>query len=107
MSSCLGVMVFFDCMCHRSIAVSPTASGLESDRLPTPEREHRQALEYEEDEAPLDTSEVVKEADVSFPNLPIPKSSDGNVSLFFSASDFLYRRSNSLSRIGLFACLIL
>jgi len=99
-------MVSLNCKSNRSIAVSPTASGLESDRLPTPEREHRQALEYEEDEVPLDTGEVVKEADVSFPNLPIPKSTDGNVSLF-SASDFLLRRSNPLSRIGLFACLIL
>ncbi|KAF5362420.1 hypothetical protein D9756_002435 [Leucocoprinus leucothites] len=62
----------------RSAAASPTASGPESDRLPTPERERRQALEYEEDEIPPDTGEVVKEADVSFPNLPIPKSSDGN-----------------------------
>jgi hypothetical protein len=47
--------------------------------LPSQERERRQALEYEEDEIPPDTGEVVKEADVSFPNLPLPKSSDGNV----------------------------
>ena len=58
---------------------SPTASGPDSERLPSPERERRQALEYEEEDAPPEISVEVKEAHVSFPNLPVPKSSDGNV----------------------------
>lgn len=63
---------------HRS--ASPTGSAPESERLASPEREHRQALEYEEDygAAPEVVGEV-KEAEVSFPNLPLPRSSDGNV----------------------------
>ena len=59
---------------------SPTASGPDSERVPSPERERRQALEYEEEDAPPEISVEVKEAHVTFPNLPVPKSSDGNVS---------------------------
>jgi len=59
---------------------SPTTSGPDSERLPSPERERRQALEYEEEDAPPEISVEVKEAHVAFPNLPVPKSSDGNVS---------------------------
>lgn len=60
-------------------SASPTGSAPESERLASPEREHRQALEYEEDygAAPEVVGEV-KEAEVSFPNLPLPRSSDGN-----------------------------
>lgn len=58
---------------------SPTASGPDSERLPSPERERRQALEYEEEDAPPEISVEVKEAHVTFPNLPVPKASDGNV----------------------------
>ncbi|KIM44531.1 hypothetical protein M413DRAFT_442496 [Hebeloma cylindrosporum] len=56
---------------------SPTASGPDSERLPSPERERRQALEYEEEEVPPELAIEVKEAEVTFPNLPVPKSSDG------------------------------
>lgn len=61
-------------------ATSPSASAPDSDGLPPPERERRQALEYEEEEIPPDFAIEVKEAEVSFPNLPVPRSSDGNVS---------------------------
>ncbi|TFK74927.1 hypothetical protein BDN72DRAFT_758543 [Pluteus cervinus] len=57
---------------------SPVASAPESDRLPSPERERRQALEYEEDDAPPEMAVETKEAEVSFPNIPVPRSSDGN-----------------------------
>ncbi|KAK0501261.1 Leo1-domain-containing protein [Armillaria luteobubalina] len=57
---------------------SPEASGQESERLPSPEREHRRALEYEEEDAPPEAVVELQEADVSFPNLPVPKSSDGD-----------------------------
>ena len=65
---------------------SPTASGPDSERLPSPERERRQALEYEEEDAPPEISVEVKEAHVAFPNLPVPKSSDGNVSSPFKSN---------------------
>ena len=63
---------------------SPTASGPDSERLPSPERERRQALEYEEEEVPPELAIEVKEAEVTFPNLPVPKSSDGDVSILHS-----------------------
>ncbi|KAG6910235.1 hypothetical protein DXG01_012370 [Tephrocybe rancida] len=58
-------------------AASPSPSGHDSERLPSPERERRQALEYEEEDMPPEIAVEVKEADVSFPNLPVPRGSDG------------------------------
>ena len=55
------------------------ASGPEWERLASPERERRQALEYEEEEVPPELAVEVKEAEVAFPNIPLPKSSDDNV----------------------------
>ncbi|KAG5647900.1 hypothetical protein DXG03_007824 [Asterophora parasitica] len=59
-------------------AASPSASAPDSERLPSPERERRQALEYEEEEIPPEIAVEVKEAEVSFANLPVPKGSDGS-----------------------------
>lgn len=61
-------------------SASPTASAAASqDGLASPEREHRQALEYGEDDLPAqDIPSEVREAEVSFPNLPVPRSSDGD-----------------------------
>jgi RNA polymerase-associated protein LEO1 len=76
----IGFFMLFILFFHISrTSASPTASGPDSERLPTPERERRQALEYEEEEVPPEISVEVKEAHVVFPNLPVPKSSDGNV----------------------------
>lgn len=58
---------------------SPSASANDSERLPSPERDRRRALEYEEEDLPPELAVEVKEAEVSFPNLPVPKSSDQNV----------------------------
>lgn len=66
-----------------AIRASPPTSGAESERLPSPDRVRRHALEYEEDDLPPEIAVEVKEAQVNFPNLPVPKSSDGNVSLHF------------------------
>ncbi|KAF8159623.1 Leo1-like protein-domain-containing protein [Crassisporium funariophilum] len=63
---------------HVGALASPTASGPDSERLPSPERERRQALEYEEEDAPPEIAVEVKEAEVAFPNLPVPRSSDGD-----------------------------
>ncbi|KAF8202193.1 Leo1-like protein-domain-containing protein [Pholiota molesta] len=62
----------------RPAPASPDGSGPDSERLPSPERERRQALEYEEEEVPPEMAIEVKEAEVKFPNLPVPKPSDGN-----------------------------
>ncbi|KJA28157.1 hypothetical protein HYPSUDRAFT_74565 [Hypholoma sublateritium FD-334 SS-4] len=62
----------------RPAPASPSGSGPDSERLPSPERERRQALEYEEDDAPPEIAIEVKEAEVKFPNLPVPKPSDGD-----------------------------
>ncbi|KAJ7113710.1 RNA polymerase II-associated protein [Mycena crocata] len=56
-------------------AASPAAS---SDNVPTPERERRRAQEYEEEEAPPEITVEVREALVEFPNIPVPKSSNGD-----------------------------
>ncbi|KAG6865709.1 hypothetical protein C0991_012525 [Blastosporella zonata] len=56
---------------------SPSPSAHDSERVPSPERERRQALEYEEEEIPPEIAIEVKEADVSIPNLPVPRGSDG------------------------------
>ncbi|KAJ6504881.1 RNA polymerase II-associated protein [Mycena vitilis] len=56
-------------------AASPAAS---SDNIPTPERERRRAQEYEEEDAPPEITVEVREALVEFPNIPIPKSSNGD-----------------------------
>jgi hypothetical protein len=66
----------------RPAPASPDGSGPDSERLPSPERERRQALEYEEEEVPPEMAIEVKEAEVKFPNLPVPKPSDGNVRVF-------------------------
>lgn len=59
-------------------AVTPAESGFESDDLSQTEKEHRQALEYLEPEEPGIVVEEVREADVRIPNIPVPKSSDGD-----------------------------
>jgi RNA polymerase-associated protein LEO1 len=71
---------------NRAAPASPTADGPELERAPSPDAERRQALEYEEEDIPPEIAVEVKEAHVKFPNLPVPKSSDGNVSLFSSIS---------------------
>ncbi|RDX48255.1 hypothetical protein OH76DRAFT_1484159 [Lentinus brumalis] len=51
----------------------------QDDRLSTPERRHREHLEYAEDDEPeQNIAEHKLEAEVAIPNIPVPKSSDGN-----------------------------
>lgn len=63
-------------------------SGHDSERLPSPERERRRALEYEEEEIPAEMAVEVKEAQVAFPNIPLPRSSDGEASVYQNLSPF-------------------
>ncbi|KIY52934.1 hypothetical protein FISHEDRAFT_34375 [Fistulina hepatica ATCC 64428] len=56
----------------------PASPSQGSERLPSEERERRQAQEYpEEEEETAEVTTTVKEADVTFPNIPAPRSSDG------------------------------
>ncbi|KAF8269833.1 Leo1-like protein-domain-containing protein, partial [Lactarius quietus] len=56
---------------------SPVSPPTPDDGLSSPDRKRRQALEYEEDEEPNPIIEHRLEASVSIPNIPLPKSSDG------------------------------
>ncbi|KAJ7743097.1 RNA polymerase II-associated protein [Mycena metata] len=56
----------------------PASPAASSDNVPTPERERRRAQEYEEEEAPPEITVEVREALVEFPNIPVPKSSNGD-----------------------------
>ncbi|KAH9004704.1 Leo1-like protein-domain-containing protein [Lactarius hatsudake] len=56
---------------------SPVSPPPPDDGLSSPDRKRRQALEYEEDEEPNPIIEHRLEASVSIPNIPLPKSSDG------------------------------
>ncbi|KAH9888930.1 Leo1-like protein-domain-containing protein [Cubamyces lactineus] len=48
------------------------------DGLSSPERRHREQLEYAEEEEPEQVMEQRLEADVAIPNIPVPRSSDGS-----------------------------
>lgn len=52
------------------------------DGISSPERKRREALEYEEDDEPDPiVEEEVLEASAQIPNIPVPRSTDGNVSV--------------------------
>ncbi|KDQ19190.1 hypothetical protein BOTBODRAFT_154157 [Botryobasidium botryosum FD-172 SS1] len=65
---------------HEPTGSSPTPSlpASEVDGISSPERRRRKALEYEEEEEPPEAQEQVIEATVPIPNLPVPKTADGN-----------------------------
>jgi RNA polymerase-associated protein LEO1 len=56
---------------------SPFSAPPPDDGLSSPDRKRREALEYEEDDEPNPLIEHRLEASVSIPNIPLPKSSDG------------------------------
>ncbi|KAI0320889.1 Leo1-like protein-domain-containing protein [Amylostereum chailletii] len=58
-----------------SVSLTPPPADL--DGLSPADRERRQALEYEEDDEPNPVIEERLEAAVAIPNVPVPKSSDG------------------------------
>jgi hypothetical protein len=59
---------------------SVATSGHTSDRATTPDKVQVNPLEYAEDEEPPEGVVEVVEADVEFPNIPVPKSSNEEVS---------------------------
>ncbi|KAJ3893333.1 Leo1-like protein-domain-containing protein [Lentinula edodes] len=60
--------------CSRHTSPGDTTDG--SEGLGSAEAEQRRALEYEEDEVPPEIAIEEREANVAFPNLPVPSNSD-------------------------------
>ncbi|KAI0666753.1 Leo1-like protein-domain-containing protein [Trametes maxima] len=50
----------------------------QDDGLSSPERRHREQMEYPEEDEPEPVVEQRLEADVAIPNIPVPRSSDGS-----------------------------
>ncbi|KAG9312926.1 Leo1-like protein-domain-containing protein [Chiua virens] len=61
-----------------SLAATPVESGYDSDELSQREKDHRNALEYHENEEPPAVVRQLQEANVSIPNIPMPRTSDGD-----------------------------
>ncbi|KAI0077714.1 Leo1-domain-containing protein [Panus rudis PR-1116 ss-1] len=62
---------------HES-ARTPASSENGEDALSESERRHREAMEYAEEDEPEPMVEQVLEASAAIPNIPVPRSSDGN-----------------------------
>ncbi|KAF8449095.1 Leo1-like protein-domain-containing protein [Boletus edulis BED1] len=60
-----------------SLAATPAGSGYDSDELSQTEKERRR-LEYMENDEPTPVVSEVQEANVSIPNIPVPRTSDGD-----------------------------
>jgi hypothetical protein len=67
-------------------------SPADTSELSEADAEQRRALEYEEDDVPPEVAIEEREANVAFPNLPVPSSSDKNVRtvLILSCVLFIY-----------------
>lgn len=64
----------------RLCSTTTPASSEHADGISSPERRHREALEYAEEDEPDQTiEEEVLEAVAQIPNIPVPRNSDGNV----------------------------
>lgn len=79
-----------------SFAHSDNVASVEPDRdgseaLSTAELQHRRNLEYEEDDGQEEAVVELKHAVLSIPNIPTPRSSDGNVSRSSIAADHIYQ----------------
>ncbi|KAF9221387.1 hypothetical protein BS17DRAFT_785306 [Gyrodon lividus] len=61
-----------------STPTTPVESGYDSDELSQTEKERRRVLEYMEPEEPAPMVPQVQEANVPIPNIPVPRTSDGN-----------------------------
>ena len=67
---------------RRDSSPTPSVLGSEGDGLTPSQRRQRQAMEYGEEDAEVETEEVqLHEARTVIPNLPLPSGSDGNVCL--------------------------
>ncbi|KAG8220888.1 Leo1-like protein-domain-containing protein [Butyriboletus roseoflavus] len=61
-----------------SLAATPAESGYDSDELSQTEKDRRRELEYMENDEPAQVVHEIQEANVSIPNIPIPRTSDGD-----------------------------
>ena len=64
-------------------SVATPASSEHAEHLPEHERRHREEMEYAEPEDSEPVVEHVVEANAAIPNIPVPKSSDGNASIYY------------------------
>ncbi|KAG8699233.1 hypothetical protein FRC08_005425 [Ceratobasidium sp. 394] len=62
---------------QRQSSPTPSMRGSDGDGLTESERKHRKAMEYEEEEGEPEVPQVMREAEVNIPKLPLPTSSDG------------------------------
>ncbi|KAG8780440.1 hypothetical protein FRC12_023022 [Ceratobasidium sp. 428] len=62
---------------ERQSSPTPSLRGSDGDGLTESERKHRKAMEYEEEEGEPDPPQVMREAEVNIPKLPLPTSSEG------------------------------
>ncbi|QRV88597.1 RNA polymerase-associated protein LEO1 [Ceratobasidium sp. AG-Ba] len=62
---------------ERHSSATPSLRESDGDGLTEAERKHRKAMEYEEEEGEEAIPQVVREAEVNIPKLPLPTSSDG------------------------------
>ncbi|KAI0741533.1 Leo1-like protein-domain-containing protein [Daedaleopsis nitida] len=63
---------------NRPESSAPSELADHDDRLSSPERRHREQMEYAEEDQPEPFEEHKREADLPIPNIPVPKSSDGS-----------------------------
>ncbi|EMD38917.1 hypothetical protein CERSUDRAFT_112625 [Gelatoporia subvermispora B] len=67
-----------DLVKHEDAATPASSEHAEHDGLSSPERKHREAMEYAEgDDEPEPIAEQVLEANAAIPNIPVPRTSDG------------------------------
>ncbi|KAG8746088.1 hypothetical protein FRC10_006191 [Ceratobasidium sp. 414] len=62
---------------ERQSSATPSMRGSDGDGLTESERKHRKAMEYEEEEGEPEVPQVMREAEVNIPKLPLPTGSDG------------------------------
>ncbi|KIJ62028.1 hypothetical protein HYDPIDRAFT_95225 [Hydnomerulius pinastri MD-312] len=67
-----------DVKSESAATATPAESGYDSDELSQAEKDRRRALEYMEPDEPGVVVEQVQEANVPIPNIPVPRSSDGD-----------------------------
>jgi len=83
---------------------SPVSAPHPDDGLSSQDRKRRQALEYEEEEEPNALIEHRLEASVSIPNIPLPKSSGGQVCSWHPRAHDPHSPLFPFHSIGLFVC---
>jgi hypothetical protein len=64
-------------------SAAPSQNGSEGDGLTEAERKHRKNMEYEEDEGEHAEPQILREAEINIPKLPLPTSSENQVNTFY------------------------